>query len=139
MRGLARTLLVLHKRETFSQRDLGEDSFMKRIEAIIKSFKISEVKARLFQVGARGMTAFDVRECSHASNEAEEDQDPIHDQDFVRRTRIQVVVDDEMVYPMVEAIMAAARTGEPGDGEILVSPVSEVVRIRTGERGIEAL
>lgn len=113
---------------------------MKRIEAIIKFFKVEEVKERLFQVGARGVSVSEVLGYSRAGVGDEAGPQAVAEAGFgARNARIQVVVDDEMVYPIVDAILASARTGEPGDGEIFVSPVSDVYRIRTGERGIDAL
>ena len=112
---------------------------MKRIEAIIKSFKLDEVKARIFQVGARGMTVSEVRGFGRTGGKHEVYRGSSYTVDFVPKVRIQIVVDDEMVHPIVDAIMSSARTGEIGDGKIFVSPMTEVIRVRTGERGHEAL
>ncbi len=112
---------------------------MKRIEAIIKSFKLDEVKARLFQVGARGMTVSEVRGFGRTGGKREVYRGSSYTVDFVPKVRVQIVVDDEMVSPIVEAIMSSARTGEIGDGKIFVSPMTEVIRVRTGERGHEAI
>jgi nitrogen regulatory protein P-II 1 len=112
---------------------------MKRIEAIIKSFKLDEVKDRLFQIGARGMTVSEVRGFGRTGGKREVYRGSSYTVDFVPKVRIQIVADDEMVHPIIEAIVAAARTGEIGDGKIFVSPVADVIRIRTGERGPEAV
>ena len=112
---------------------------MKRIEAIIKSFKLDEVKDRLYQVGARGMTVSEVRGFGRTGGKREVYRGSSYTVDFVPKVRIQIVVDDEMVHPIVEAILASARTGEIGDGKIFISPVADVIRIRTGERGAEAV
>jgi nitrogen regulatory protein P-II 1 len=112
---------------------------MKRIEAIIKSFKLDEVKDRLHQVGARGMTVSEVRGFGRTGGKREVYRGSSYTVDFVPKVRVQIVADDEMVHPIVEAIVAAARTGEIGDGKIFVSPVGEAIRIRTGERGPEAV
>ena len=112
---------------------------MKRIEAIIKSFKLDEVKDRLYQVGARGMTVSEVRGFGRTGGKREVYRGSTYTVDFVPKVRIQIVADDEMVQPIIEAIVAAARTGEIGDGKIFVSPVADVIRIRTGERGPEAV
>jgi len=112
---------------------------MKRIEAIIKSFKLDEVKDRLYQVGARGMTVSEVRGFGRTGGKREVYRGSSYTVDFVPKVRIQIVVDDDMVQPIVDAILASARTGEIGDGKIFISPVADVIRIRTGERGPEAI
>jgi nitrogen regulatory protein P-II 1 len=112
---------------------------MKRIEAIIKSFKLDEVKDRLYQVGARGMTVSEVRGFGRTGGKREVYRGSSYTVDFVPKVRIQIVVDDDMVQPIVDAILASARTGEIGDGKIFISPVADVIRIRTGERGPEAV
>ncbi len=112
---------------------------MKRIEAIIKSFKLDEVKDRLFQIGARGMTVSEVRGFGRTGGKREVYRGSSYTVDFVPKVRIQIVADDEMVHPIIDAIVGAARTGEIGDGKIFVSPVADVIRIRTGERGPEAV
>jgi nitrogen regulatory protein P-II 1 len=112
---------------------------MKRIEAIIKSFKLDEVKDRLYQVGARGMTVSEVRGFGRTGGKREVYRGSAYTVDFVPKVRVQIVVDDEMVQTIVDAILASARTGEIGDGKIFISPVADVVRIRTGERGPEAV
>jgi nitrogen regulatory protein P-II 1 len=112
---------------------------MKRIEAIIKSFKLDEVKDRLYQVGARGMTVSEVRGFGRTGGKREVYRGSAYTVDFVPKVRIQIVVDDEMVNPIVDAILASARTGEIGDGKIFISPMADVIRIRTGERGAEAV
>jgi len=112
---------------------------MKRIEAIIKSFKLDEVKDRLYQVGARGMTVSEVRGFGRTGGKREVYRGSAYTVDFVPKVRIQIVVDDDVVQTVVDAILASARTGEIGDGKIFISPVADVIRIRTGERGPEAI
>ena len=112
---------------------------MKRIEAIIKSFKLDEVKDRLYQVGARGMTVSEVRGFGRTGGKREVYRGSTYTVDFVPKVRIQIVVDDELVPTIVDAILATARTGEIGDGKIFISPMADVIRIRTGERGPEAV
>jgi len=112
---------------------------MKRIEAIIKSYKLDEVKDRLHQVGAHGMTASEVRGFGRTGGKREVYRGSAYTVDFVPKVRVQIVVDDDMVQPVIEAIVASARTGEIGDGKIFVSPMAEVIRVRTGERGSEAI
>jgi nitrogen regulatory protein P-II 1 len=112
---------------------------MKRIEAIIKSFKLDEVKDRLHQVGVRGMTVSEVRGFGRTGGKREVYRGSTYALDFVPKVRVQIVADDDMVQTVVDAIIASARTGEIGDGKIFISPMVEVIRVRTGERGHEAI
>jgi nitrogen regulatory protein P-II 1 len=128
-----------HLRETSPQRDPGDDGAMKRIEAIVKPFKLEEVKLRLHQIGIAGMTVSDVRGFGRTGGRCEVYRGSSYKLEFVPKTRIQIVVDDDVVQSVVEAILAAAHTGEIGDGKIFISPVAEVIRVRTGERGKEAV
>jgi nitrogen regulatory protein P-II 1 len=112
---------------------------MKRIEAIIKSFKLDEVKDRLHQVGVRGMTVSEVRGFGRTGGKREVYRGSTYALDFVPKVRVQIVADDDMVQTVVDAIIASARTGEIGDGKIFISPMAEVIRVRTGERGHEAI
>jgi nitrogen regulatory protein P-II 1 len=112
---------------------------MKHIEAIIKPFRIDEVKERLRQVGAHGMTVSDVRGFGRTGGKREVYRGSAYRVDFVPKTRVQMVVEDDMVQTIVDAILASARTGEIGDGKIFISSVADVVRIRTGERGSGAV
>lgn len=117
----------------------GMLAFMKKIEAIIKPFKLDDLKDRLRQVGAQGMTVSEVRGFGRTGGKKEVYRGSAYVVDFIPKVRIQIVVDDDMVHPIVEAILATARTGEIGDGKIFVSPVADAIRIRTGERGHDAL
>ena len=112
---------------------------MKRIEAIIKSFKLDEVKDRLHQVGVRGMTVSEGRGFGRTGGKREVYRGSTYARDFVPKVRVQIVADDDMVQTVVDAIIASARTGEIGDGKIFISPMVEVIRVRTGERGHEAI
>ena len=112
---------------------------MKRIEATIPSAQLDDVKQRLFAVGAHGMTAADVRRFPHPDGRREPERGSAHDLDGVPKVHVQVVADDEMVHPIVEAILAAARRGGNDEGQILISTINEIIRIRTGERGLDAL
>ena len=112
---------------------------MKHIEAIIKPAKLDEVKERLAQAGAHGMTISEVRGFGRTGGKREVYRGSAYQVDFVPKVRIQLVVDDEMVHPIVEAILSGARTGEIGDGKIFISSMSEAIRIRTGERGNDAI
>jgi nitrogen regulatory protein P-II 1 len=112
---------------------------MKHVEAIIKPFKLDEVKDRLCQVGVHGMTISEVRGFGRTGGKGEVRRGSAHTVDFVPKVRIQIVVDDDVVHLIVDAILASARTGETGDGKIFISTVSDVLRIRTGERGPDAI
>jgi nitrogen regulatory protein P-II 1 len=112
---------------------------MKKIEAIIKPFKLEDLKERLHQVGAKGLTVSEVRGFGRTGGKKEVYRGSSYVVDFVPKVRVQVVVEDEMIQPIVEAILATARTGQIGDGKIFILPVEEAIRIRTGERGHDAL
>ena len=112
---------------------------MKKVEAIIKPFKLDEVKDALAEVGVQGMTVTEVKGFGRTGGKKEVYRGSAYVVDFVPKVRIQCFVDDELVTPVIDAIIAAARTGEIGDGKIMVSSLEEVVRIRTGERGKDAL
>jgi nitrogen regulatory protein P-II 1 len=112
---------------------------MKKIEAIIKPFKLDDLKDRLRQVGAQGMTISEVRGFGRTGGKKEVYRGSAYVVDFIPKVRIQIVADDEMVHPIVEAILATARTGEIGDGKIFIIPVVDAIRIRTGEHGHDAL
>jgi nitrogen regulatory protein P-II 1 len=112
---------------------------MKKIEAIVKPFKLDEVKARVYAAGGKGMTVSEVKGFGRTGGKKEVYRGSAYTVDFVPKVRIQCFVDDDLVNPVIDAIVAAARTGEIGDGKITVSNLEEVVRIRTGERGKDAL
>jgi nitrogen regulatory protein P-II 1 len=112
---------------------------MKKIEAIVKPFKLDDVKARVYAAGGKGMTVSEVKGFGRTGGKKEVYRGSAYTVDFVPKVRIQCFVDDDLVNPVIDAIIAAARTGEIGDGKITVSNLEEVVRIRTGERGKDAL
>jgi nitrogen regulatory protein P-II 1 len=112
---------------------------MKKIEAIIKPFKLDDVKDRLREIGVQGMTVSEVKGFGRTGGKKEVYRGSAYVVDFVPKVRIQIVVKDEMVKDVVEALMNVSRTGHIGDGKIFVTPVEEVIRIRTGERGEDAL
>ncbi len=112
---------------------------MKKIEAIIKPFKLDEVKARAYAAGATGMTVSEVKGFGRTGGKKEVYRGSAYVVDFVPKVRVQCFVNDELVAPVVEAMVSAARTGEIGDGKIIVSGLEEVIRIRTGERGKDAV
>jgi len=112
---------------------------MKRIEAIIETSKLDDVKARIFQAGCPGMTVSEVRGFGRTGGKREVYRGSTYTVDFVPKVRIQIIADDEMVHPIIDTILAAARTGEIGDGKIFISEVAEVIRIRDDARGEGAL
>jgi nitrogen regulatory protein P-II 1 len=112
---------------------------MKKIEAIIKPFKLDDVKDRLREIGVQGMTVSEVKGFGRTGGKKEVYRGSAYVVDFVPKVRVQIVVKDEMVKDVVEALMGVARTGHIGDGKIFVEPIEEVIRIRTGERGEDAL
>jgi len=112
---------------------------MKRVDAIIKPFKLDEVKDRLAAVGVQGITVNEVKGFGRQKGHTELYRGAEYVVDFLPKVQITVLVPDERVEETVEAIVTGARTGRIGDGKIFVMPVAEVVRIRTGERGGEAI
>ncbi len=112
---------------------------MQKIEAIIKPFKLDEVKDALHGVGVQGMTVTEVRGFGRQKGHTELYRGAEYVVDFLPKIRIEVAVSDEMSEKVVKAIHDAARTGRIGDGKIFVSQLLEAVRIRTGERGADAL
>jgi nitrogen regulatory protein P-II 1 len=112
---------------------------MKKIEAIIKPFKLDDVKDRLREVGVQGMTVYEVKGFGRTGGKKEVYRGSAYVVDFVPKVRIEIVVKDDIVRDVVEAIMSVARTGRIGDGKIFVTPVEEAIRIRTGELGEDAL
>jgi nitrogen regulatory protein P-II 1 len=112
---------------------------MKRIEAIVKPFKLDEVKEGLSELGITGMTVSEVKGFGRTGGRKEVYRGSAYVVDFVPKVRIEIVAPDNLVEPILEMIEKTAKTGKIGDGKIFVSDVLEVVRIRTGERGQEAI
>ena len=112
---------------------------MKKIEAIIKPFKLDEVKEALHNVGVQGMTVIEAKGFGRQKGHTELYRGAEYVVDFLPKVRIEVVIDDQLVDGAVEAIQNAAQTGRIGDGKIFVSSVENVIRIRTGETGAEAV
>ena len=112
---------------------------MRKIEAIIKPFKLDEVKKALNEVGVTGMTVLEVKGFGRQKGHSEVYRGAEYVVDFIPKVKIEAAVQDEMVPAVVERILTAARTGKIGDGKIFVFDLEEAVRIRTGERGKEAL
>jgi nitrogen regulatory protein P-II 1 len=112
---------------------------MKRIEAIIKPFKLDEVKSRLRELGVSGMTVSEVKGFGRTGGRTEVYRGSAYVVDFVPKVKIEVVLKDSLVPDVVEAITSAARTGKIGDGKIFVTTIDDSLRIRTGERGEDAV
>lgn len=112
---------------------------MKKIEAIIKPFKLDEVKDALVEIGIGGMTVTEVRGFGQQKGHTEIYRGTEYVIDFLPKVKIEVVVKDEEVEKVVQTIMKTAQTGRVGDGKIFIIPVEDVVRIRTGERGNPAI
>lgn len=112
---------------------------MKKIEAVIKPFKLDEVKSALSQTGVQGMTVSEVKGFGRQKGHTELYRGAEYVVDFLPKTKIEMVVPDEMAERVISALVDSARTGKLGDGKIFVADVVEAIRIRTGERGEEAL
>jgi nitrogen regulatory protein P-II 1 len=112
---------------------------MKKIEAIIKPFKLNDVKEALQEVGVQGMSVTEVKGFGRQKGHTEIYRGSEYTVDFLPKTKIEMIVRDDQVDPAVEAIIKAARTGKIGDGKIFVMAIDEVIRIRTEERGEKAV
>ncbi|MBI5560400.1 MAG: P-II family nitrogen regulator [Deltaproteobacteria bacterium] len=112
---------------------------MKKIEAIIKPFKLDDVKKALQDMNIEGMTVTEVKGFGRQKGHTELYRGAEYTVDFLPKVKIEIVTTEEMVGKVVDAIASSAKTGKIGDGKIFVLPVEETVRIRTGERGKEAL
>ena len=112
---------------------------MKKIEAVIKPFKLDEVKNALTKIGVQGMTVTEVKGFGRQKGHTESYRGTEYAIDFLPKSKIEIIITDDLVTPVVETIERAAKTGKIGDGKIFLSPVEEVIRIRTGERGKDAL
>ena len=112
---------------------------MKKIEAIIKPFKLDEVKEALQEVGVQGLSVIEVKGFGRQKGHTELYRGAEYIVDFLPKVKIEVVLDDDQVDAAVEAIVDAARTEKIGDGKIFVSPIEQALRIRTGETGSDAI
>ncbi len=112
---------------------------MKKIEAIIKPFKLDEVKEALHEVGVQGITVTEAKGFGRQKGHTEFYRGAEYVVDFLPKVKVEIVLTDEQVEPAIEAVMKAARTGRIGDGKIFVLDVHEAIRIRTGERGADAV
>jgi len=112
---------------------------MKKIEAIIKPFKLDEVKEALHEVGLKGITVTEAKGFGRQKGHTELYRGAKYVVDFLPKVKIELVLEDNLVERAIEAIQQAAHTGRIGDGKIFVVPIEEAIRIRTGERGAEAI
>ncbi len=108
---------------------------MKKVEAIIKPFKLDDVREALAGAGVQGMTITEVKGFGRQKGHAETYRGAEYVVDFLPKVKVEVIVDDDQVHAVVEAVENAAKTGRIGDGKIFVLPIDEAIRIRTGERG----
>ena len=112
---------------------------MKKIEAVIKPFKLDDVKEALQEIGVQGLTVIEAKGFGRQRGHTELYRGAEYVVDFLPKIKIEAVVNDDQVGAAIEAIQAAARTGKIGDGKIFVSDISDVIRIRTGETGSTAI
>jgi nitrogen regulatory protein P-II 1 len=112
---------------------------MQKIEAIIKPFKLDEVKEALNQIGIQGITVSEVKGFGRQKGHTELYRGAEYVVDFLPKIKVEVVIQDEMVEKVTDAIQTSANTGRIGDGKIFIIPIAEAVRIRTGERGGDAI
>ncbi len=112
---------------------------MRKIEAIIKPFKLDEVKEALHEIGIQGMTVTEVKGFGRQKGHTELYRGAEYVVDFLPKVKVEVILADEQVEAAIEAIVSAANTGRIGDGKIFVLPVEEAIRIRTGEKGPDAV
>lgn len=112
---------------------------MKKIEAVIKPFKLDEVKEALHEVGVSGITATEAKGFGRQKGHTELYRGAEYVVDFLPKVKLEIIVEDDQVERVVEAITNAARTGRIGDGKIFVSPIEMAMRIRTGERDSDAI
>ncbi|MBD2189312.1 P-II family nitrogen regulator [Pseudanabaena mucicola] len=112
---------------------------MKKVEAIIRPFKLDEVKIALVNAGVVGMTVSEVRGFGRQKGQTERYRGSEYTVEFLQKLKIEIVIEDDQVDMVVEKVINAARTGEIGDGKIFVSPVERIIRIRTGEKDLEAV
>ena len=112
---------------------------MKKIEAIIRPFKLDEVKIALVNAGIVGMTVSEVRGFGRQKGQTERYRGSEYTVEFLQKLKVEIVVENDQVEMVIDKVISAARTGEIGDGKIFITPVEQVVRIRTGEKDLEAV
>ena len=112
---------------------------MKKVEAIIKPFKLEDVKEALSEIGIQGMTVTEVKGFGRQKGHTEIYRGSEYTVDFLPKVKLEIIIDDEQAEAVVDKIVSTANTGKIGDGKVFVSNVEEAVRIRTGEKGAEAV
>jgi nitrogen regulatory protein P-II 1 len=112
---------------------------MKLVTAIVKPFVLEDVKGALEQIGVLGMTVSEVQGYGRQKGHTEVYRGAEYSVDFVPKVRVEVLADDNLADKVVDAVVEASRTGKIGDGKVWVSPVDTVIRVRTGERGVDAV
>ena len=112
---------------------------MKKVEAIIRPFKLDEVKIALVNAGIVGMTVSEVRGFGRQKGQTERYRGSEYTVEFLQKLKLEIVVENDQVAMVIDKLRGAARTGEIGDGKIFVSPVDQVIRIRTGDSDLEAI
>jgi len=112
---------------------------MKKIEAIIKPFRLDAVKERISTIGIQGLTIIEAKGFGRQRGHTELYRGAEYVVDFLPKVKLEIIVRDEMVAAVIEAIAGSAKTGRIGDGKIFMTPIEEVIRIRTGERGLDAI
>jgi nitrogen regulatory protein P-II 1 len=122
-----------------TERPARRSESMKKVEAVIKPFKLDEVREALGEAGIQGVTITEVKGFGRQKGHAELYRGAEYVVDFLPKVKLEIIVKDDQVEPVIEAIASAAKTGRIGDGKIFVTDVGEVVRIRTGETGESAL
>jgi nitrogen regulatory protein P-II 1 len=127
------------QRAVRSARDKPEEENMKKIEAIIKPFKLEDVKEALNKVGVQGLTVTEAKGYGRQKGHTELYRGAEYVVDFLPKVKVEVIVEDSLLDRAVDAIQHAAHSGKIGDGKIFVSSIEEVIRIRTGEKGADAI
>jgi nitrogen regulatory protein P-II 1 len=112
---------------------------LKKVEAIIRPFKLDEVKIALVNAGIVGMTVSEVRGFGRQKGQTERYRGSEYTVDFLQKLKVEIVIEDDQVDLVVDKIVTAGRTGEIGDGKIFITPVDQAIRIRTGEKNLEAI
>ncbi|HIF60262.1 MAG TPA: P-II family nitrogen regulator [Rhodospirillales bacterium] len=112
---------------------------MKKVEAIIKPFKLDEIKEALHEIGLQGITVLEAKGFGRQKGHTELYRGAEYIVDFLPKVKIELIIEDQQLDSAIEAIQKAAHTGRIGDGKIFISPIEDAIRIRTGERGAEAI
>ena len=118
---------------------LKPERIMKKVEAIVKPFKLEDIKEALSEIGIQGMTVTEVKGFGRQKGHTEIYRGSEYTVDFLPKVKLEIVVDDEQVDDVIDKIVSTANTSKIGDGKVFVSPIEEAVRIRTGERGPDAV